>query len=86
MLHATVSRDHGVGVQIATILLDAGARLDVRDELLKSTPLSLGHGVAIAEKWSVFSAKTAGRGTAQTPAPPAGRSILEGGRVADVAP
>jgi ankyrin repeat protein len=28
-----------VGVQLATILLDAGARLDVRDDLLKSTPL-----------------------------------------------
>jgi len=39
MLHEAVSRDHGVGVQLATILLDAGARLDVRDELLKSTPL-----------------------------------------------
>jgi ankyrin repeat protein len=39
MLHETVSRDHGVGVQLATILLDAGARLDVRDKLLKSTPL-----------------------------------------------
>jgi ankyrin repeat protein len=39
MLHETVSRDHGVGVQLATILLDAGARLDVRDDLLNSTPL-----------------------------------------------
>ena len=39
MLHEAVSRDHGVGVQFATILLDAGARLDVRDNLLKSTPL-----------------------------------------------
>ena len=39
MLHETVSRDHGVGVQLATILLDAGARLDVRDDLLESTPL-----------------------------------------------
>jgi ankyrin repeat protein len=39
MLHEVVSRDHGVGVQLATILLDAGARLDVRDKLLKSTPL-----------------------------------------------
>jgi ankyrin repeat protein len=39
MLHETASRDHGVGVQLATILLDAGARLDVRDDLLKSTPL-----------------------------------------------
>jgi ankyrin repeat protein len=39
MLHETVSRDHGVGVQLATILLDAGARLDLRDNLLESTPL-----------------------------------------------
>ncbi len=39
MLHEAVSRDHGVGVQLATILLDAGARMDVRDHLLKSTPL-----------------------------------------------
>jgi hypothetical protein len=39
MLHETVSRDHGVGAQLATILLDAGARLDTRDDLLKSTPL-----------------------------------------------
>ena len=39
MLHETVSRDHGVGVQLATILLDAGARLDIRDDLLMSTPL-----------------------------------------------
>ena len=39
MLHEVVAHDHGVGVQLATILLDAGARLDVRDTLLKSTPL-----------------------------------------------
>ena len=39
MLHEVISRDHGVGVQLATILLDAGARLDVRDTLLESTPL-----------------------------------------------
>ena len=39
MLHEVVARDHGVGVQLATILLDAGARLDVRDTLLESTPL-----------------------------------------------
>jgi ankyrin repeat protein len=39
MLHEAVSRDHGVGVQLATMLLDAGARLDVRDRLLMSTPL-----------------------------------------------
>jgi ankyrin repeat protein len=39
MMHEAVSRDHGVGVQLATLLLDAGARLDVRDRLLESTPL-----------------------------------------------
>lgn len=39
MLHEAVARDHGVGVQLATIFLDAGARLDMRDKLLKSTPL-----------------------------------------------
>ncbi len=39
MLHEVISRDHGVGVRLASILLDAGARLDVRDKLLKSTPL-----------------------------------------------
>ena len=39
MLHEVVARDHGVGLQLATILLDAGARLDVRDTLLRSTPL-----------------------------------------------
>jgi ankyrin repeat protein len=39
MLHETVARDHGAGVQLATILLDAGAQLDVRDTLLESTPL-----------------------------------------------
>jgi len=39
MLHEAVSRDHGVGLQLATILLDAGAGLDIRDDLLKSTPL-----------------------------------------------
>lgn len=39
MLHEVIARDHGVGTQLATILLDAGARLDVRDKLLESTPL-----------------------------------------------
>jgi ankyrin repeat protein len=39
MLHEAAARDHGVGVQLAAILLDAGARYDIRDELLKSTPL-----------------------------------------------
>ena len=39
MLHEAISRDHGVGLQLATILLDAGARLDIRDKLLESTPL-----------------------------------------------
>jgi ankyrin repeat protein len=39
MLHEVIARDHGVGIQLATILLDAGARLEVRDTLLESTPL-----------------------------------------------
>ena len=39
MLHEVIARDHGVGVSLATLLLDAGARTDIRDEFLKSTPL-----------------------------------------------
>jgi len=39
MLHEVIARDHGVGVSLATMLLDAGARTDMRDEFLKSTPL-----------------------------------------------
>jgi ankyrin repeat protein len=39
MLHEVIARDHGVGVSLATMLLDAGARPDIRDEFLKSTPL-----------------------------------------------
>ena len=39
MLHEVIARDHGVGVSLASMLLDAGARTDVRDEFLKSTPL-----------------------------------------------
>jgi ankyrin repeat protein len=39
MLHEVIARDHGVGVSLASILLDAGARTDARDEFLKSTPL-----------------------------------------------
>jgi ankyrin repeat protein len=39
MLHEVIARDHGVGVSLASMLLDAGARMDVRDEFLKSTPL-----------------------------------------------
>ena len=39
MLHEVIARDHGVGVSLATMLLDAGARTDVRDKFLKSTPL-----------------------------------------------
>ena len=39
MLHEVIARDHGVGVALATLLLDAGARTDLRDEFLKSTPL-----------------------------------------------
>jgi ankyrin repeat protein len=39
MLHEVIARDHGVGVSLASILLDAGAHTNVRDEFLKSTPL-----------------------------------------------
>jgi ankyrin repeat protein len=39
MLHEVIARDHGVGVSLASMLLDAGARTDVRDEFLKSTAL-----------------------------------------------
>jgi len=39
MLHEVIARDGGVGVALASMLLDAGARTDVRDDLLKSTPL-----------------------------------------------
>jgi ankyrin repeat protein len=39
MLHEVIARDHGVGVSLATMLLDAGARTNIRDEFLKSTPL-----------------------------------------------
>jgi ankyrin repeat protein len=39
ILHQVVACDLGAGVELATILLDAGARLDVRDALLQSTPL-----------------------------------------------
>ena len=42
MLHEVVSRDHGVGVQLATILLDAGARLDVRDDLAREHAARMG--------------------------------------------
>lgn len=39
MLHEVIARDHNVGVALATMLLDAGERTDVRDRLLESTPL-----------------------------------------------
>jgi ankyrin repeat protein len=39
MLHRAIESDHGIGVELAAILLDAGARLDVRDKILLSTPL-----------------------------------------------
>jgi len=39
MLHEVVARDHGEGAAFAIMLLDAGASTDVRDYLLKSTPL-----------------------------------------------
>jgi ankyrin repeat protein len=40
MLHEVIARDHRVGVALASLLLDAGARTDSRDEFLKSTPLA----------------------------------------------
>jgi hypothetical protein len=39
MLHEVIARDHWRGASLATMLLDAGARTDMRDEFLKSTPL-----------------------------------------------
>jgi hypothetical protein len=39
MLHEVIARDHRVGLALATMLLDAGARTNVRDGLLQSTPL-----------------------------------------------
>ena len=39
MLHEVIARDGNVGVALATLLLDAGARTDRRDNFLKSTPL-----------------------------------------------
>jgi hypothetical protein len=43
ILHEVIARDFGDGpddeLSVARMLLDAGARTDVRDDLLKSTPL-----------------------------------------------
>jgi ankyrin repeat protein len=39
ILHEAIARCPADGILLATILLDAGARLDVRDNLLESTPL-----------------------------------------------
>jgi ankyrin repeat protein len=39
ILHEVIADDRGPGLQLATSLIDAGARLDVRDDVLKSTPL-----------------------------------------------
>jgi ankyrin repeat protein len=39
MLHRVIEFDHGIGLELAIILLDAGARLDIRDKILLSTPL-----------------------------------------------
>ena len=44
MLHEVIARDHGVGVSLASMLLDAGARTDARDEFLKTSP---GVGVSL---------------------------------------
>jgi hypothetical protein len=39
MLREVIARDHGVGVPLASLLLEAAAHTDVRDQFLKSTPL-----------------------------------------------
>ena len=39
ILREVIARHHGVGVSLASVLLDAGARTYVRDAFLKSTPL-----------------------------------------------
>jgi ankyrin repeat protein len=39
MLHTVVARGEKKHVPFAQMLFDVGARLDLRDELLKSTPL-----------------------------------------------
>jgi ankyrin repeat protein len=39
MLHQAIEGDHGIGFELAAILLDAGAHLDIRDKILLSTPL-----------------------------------------------
>ena len=39
MLHEAIARDHEDQGALARMLLDAGARMDIRDDLLKSTPL-----------------------------------------------
>ena len=67
MLHEVVSRDHGVGVQLATILLDAGARLDVRDTLLESTPLGWACRWGRVELVKLFLARGADPVEADTP-------------------
>ena len=42
MLHEVIARDHGVGVALATMLLDAGARTDIRDEFLEEHAARVG--------------------------------------------
>src|SRR5262249_7645271 len=42
MRHEVIARDHGGGASLVPLLLDAGARMDVRDALLESTPLGWG--------------------------------------------
>jgi ankyrin repeat protein len=39
ILHEVIARDFGDGLILAKMLLDAGASTDIRDHLLKSTPL-----------------------------------------------
>jgi ankyrin repeat protein len=68
MLHEVIARDHGVGVALATILLDAGARLDVRDALLDSTPLGWACRWGRVELVKLLLARSADPVEADTPA------------------
>jgi ankyrin repeat protein len=59
MLHQVAAGDHGVGVRFAEMLLDAGARLDVRDTLLQSTPLGWACRWGLIEMVKLFLARGA---------------------------
>lgn len=68
MLHEVIARDHNVGVALATLLLDAGARMDVRDRLLESTPLGWACRWGRAEIVRLLLSRGADPGEADAPA------------------